>query len=102
MFKSDLLSIEFFKFSSHLSPVIVDQHLFIFDKLEEDSICLVYNFPFGQTCRFMFSEPSISETRSCLGGQVCHYFFNWSFSCLEILKMDEKETPIVLFHGIIP
>ena len=76
MFKSDLLPIEFFKFSSHFSPVIADQYLFIFDKLEEDNICLVCNFPFGQTYCLVFSEPSISETRSCLGGQVCRYYFN--------------------------
>ena len=76
MFKSDLLPIEFFKFSLHFSPVIANQYLFIFDKLEEDNICLVYNFPFGQTCGFVFSEPSVNETRSCLGVQVCRYCFN--------------------------
>ena len=108
-FKSDLLPIEFFKFSSHFSLVVADQYLFIFDKLEEDNICLVYNFPFRQTCHFVFSEPSVSETRSSLVGQVFHYCFNefttkitQSFSCLESLKMDEKETPTIPYRAIIP
>ena len=76
MFKSDLLPIEFFNFFSHFPPIIADQYLFIFDKLAEDNICLVYNIPFWKTYRFVFSEPSVSEIRSCLGGQVCHYCFN--------------------------
>ena len=49
------------------SPVIADQYLFIFVKLEEDNICLFYNFPLGQID---------SETRSCLHGQVRRYCFN--------------------------
>ena len=35
------------------SLVIVDQYLFIFVKLEEDNICLFYNFPFGETHRYV-------------------------------------------------
>ena len=53
-------------FLPNFSPVIADQYLFIFVKLEEDNICLFYNPPFGRTYRFVFSEFSDSETRSCL------------------------------------
>ena len=35
------------------SPVISDQYLFIFVKLEEDNICLFYNLPFGQTRHYV-------------------------------------------------
>ena len=59
MFKSDLLPIKFFKFSSQFSPVITDQYLFIFVKLEEDNICLFYNFPFGKTCRYVLASLAI-------------------------------------------
>ena len=57
-------------------PVISDQYLFIFFKLEEDNIYLVYNLPFGKTYHYVFSEPSVSETLSYLGGQVFRYCFN--------------------------
>ena len=44
-------SSSFFPFS----PVIADQYLFIFVELEEDNICLFYNYPFGQTyCYLIF------------------------------------------------
>ena len=33
-------------FIPNFSPVNADQYLFIFVKLEEDNICLFYNFPF--------------------------------------------------------
>ena len=46
----------FFKFSSQFSPVIADQYLFIFVKLEEDNICLFYNLPFGWTCRYILTS----------------------------------------------
>ena len=58
-------------FLPNFSPVIADQYLFIFVKLEEDNICLFYNFP-PSLC---FNKPSDSETRSCLHGQVCRYWF---------------------------
>ena len=41
------------------SPVISDQYLFIFFKLEEDNICLFYNFPFGQTCHYVLTSLAI-------------------------------------------
>ena len=65
MFKSDLLPLSF-EVLPKFSPVISDQYLFIFDKLEEDNICLIYNLPFGQAHRYVFNEPSDRETRSCL------------------------------------
>ena len=46
----------FFKFSSQFSPVIVDQYLFIFVRLDEDNICLFYNPPFGRTCRYILAS----------------------------------------------
>ena len=47
MFKSDLLPIKFLQVFFPIFPVIADQYLFIFVKLEEDNICLFYNLPFG-------------------------------------------------------
>ena len=38
------------------SPVIADQYLFIFVKLEDDNIFLVYNFPFKQTRRYVLAS----------------------------------------------
>ena len=38
------------------SPVIANQYLFIFIKLEEDNIFLFYNFPFGQTRRYVLTS----------------------------------------------
>ena len=52
------------------------KEIFIFFNLEEDNIFLFYNFPFRQTCRYVLSESSDSETHSGLGGQVCRYCFN--------------------------
>ena len=37
-------------------PVIADQYLFIFVKLEEDNICLFYNPPFRRTCRYILAS----------------------------------------------
>ena len=65
MFKSDLLPLMLWG-SPNFSPVIADQYLFIFDKLEEDNICLIYNLPFGQAHRYVYNEPSDRETRSRL------------------------------------
>ena len=36
--------------------MIGDQYLFIFVKLEEDNICLFYNFPFGQTHHYILTS----------------------------------------------
>jgi len=47
---------KFFKFFPFFSPVISDQYLFIFVKLEEDNICILYNLPFGQTCRYVLTS----------------------------------------------
>ena len=38
------------------SPVIADQYLFIFVKLEEDNICFFYNPPFGWICRYILAS----------------------------------------------
>lgn len=43
----------FSSFLPNFSPVIADQYLFIFVKLEEDNICLFYNPPFRRTCRYI-------------------------------------------------
>ena len=59
MFKSDLLPIKFFEFLPNFSPVIADQYLFIFVKLEEDNICLFYNLPFGQAHRYVLTSLAI-------------------------------------------
>jgi len=109
MFKSDMLPIKFFKFSSLFSLVIDDQYLFIFVKFEEDNICLFYNFPFGQTCRYVLA--SLATVKLVLVW-VDKFFaivltslmtrITWSFSSLESLKRDEKETPAVLSRSIMP
>ena len=59
MFKSDLLPSKFSWVSPNFSPVIADQYLFIFVKLEEDNICLFYNLPFGQTHRYVLTSLAI-------------------------------------------
>ena len=67
MFKSDLLPMKLFKFSSPFSPVIVDQYLFIFVKLKEDNICFFYNFPFMQTCHYvLMSLATMKLTLVCM------------------------------------
>jgi len=43
-------------FLPNFSRVITNQYLFIFIKLEEDNICLFYNFPFGQTRRYVLTS----------------------------------------------
>ena len=58
MFKSDLLPLILWG-SPNFSPVIADQYLFIFVKLEEDNICLFYNFPFGQAHRYVLTSLAI-------------------------------------------
>ena len=40
-------------FLPNFSPIIADQYIFIFVKLEEDNIRLFYNFPFGQARRYV-------------------------------------------------
>ena len=59
MFKSDLLPIKFFEFLPNISPVIANQYLFIFVKLEEDHICLFYNLPFGQAHCYVLTSLAI-------------------------------------------
>ena len=61
MFKSDLLPSKFSLVSPNFSPVIVDQYLFIFVKLEEDNICLFYNLPFGQAHRYDLTSLAIGK-----------------------------------------
>ena len=46
-------------FLPNFSPVIADQYLFIFVKLEEDNIFLFYNFPFEQTRRYVLKSLAI-------------------------------------------
>ena len=58
MFKSDLLPLSF-EVLPNFSPVIADQYLFIFVKLEEDNICLFYNLPFGQAHRYVLTSLAI-------------------------------------------
>ena len=48
-------------FLPNFSPVIVDQYLFIFVKLEEDNICLFYNLPFGQAHRYDLTSLAIGK-----------------------------------------
>ena len=60
MFKSDLLPLQFWG-SPNFSPVISDQYLFIFVKLEEDNICLFYNLPFGQAHRYVLTSLAIGK-----------------------------------------
>ena len=46
-------------FLPNFSPVIANQYLFIFVKLEEDNICLFYNLPFGQAHRYVLTSLAI-------------------------------------------
>ena len=48
-------------FLPNFSPVIADQYLFIFVKLEEDNICLFYNLPFGQAHRYDLTSLAIGK-----------------------------------------
>ena len=96
-------------FSSQFSPVIADQYLFIFVKLEEDNICLFYNFPFGQTRRYVLTSLAIVKLALvCMDKFVAIVLMSLttkitrSFSILESLKRDGKETPVILFRNIIP
>jgi len=50
---------KFFKFFFPFSLVIANQYLFIFVNLEEDNICLFYNSPFRQTCRYVLTSLAI-------------------------------------------
>ena len=52
-------TIKVFLIFPNFSPVIADQYLFIFVKLEEDNICLFYNLPFGQTHRYVLTSLAI-------------------------------------------
>ena len=109
MFKSNLLPIKVLWVSPNFSPVISDQYLFIFVKLEEDNICLFYNLPFGQTHRYVLMSLAIVKLVLVCYGQVCRYSvltslmtkITRSFSCLESLKRDKKKTPRVLFHKFV-
>lgn len=60
MFKSDLLPSKLWV-SPNFSPVIADQYLFIFVKLEEDNICLFYNLPFEQAYRYVLTSLAIGK-----------------------------------------
>ena len=64
----------FSSFLPNFSPVIADQYLFIFVKLEEDNICLFYNFPFGQTHRFVLPSLAIVKLILICHRQVCRYY----------------------------
>ena len=90
------------------SPVISDQYLSIFVKLE-DNICLFYNFPFGKTYHYVLVSPATVKLVLVWVEKFVAIFLTSlttritrSFSCLESLKRDEKETPAVLFRRIIP
>lgn len=91
------------------SPVIVDQYLFIFVKIEEDNICLLYNFPFGQTCRYVLTSlVTVKLALVCMDKFVAIVSTSLmtnitrSFSVLESLKRDGKEILVVFFCSIIP
>jgi len=91
------------------SPVIADQYLFIFVKLEEDNICLFYNLPFGQTCRYgLTSLATVKLVLVCMDNFVAIVLkslttkITQSFSILESLRRDGKATSIVLFRNLIP
>jgi len=97
MFKSDLLAMKLFKFSSLFSTVIADQYLFIFVKFEEDNICLFYNFPFGQTCRYVLTTlVTVKLALVCMDKFVAIVLMSLtrnitqSFSILECLKKGRK------------
>ena len=60
-------------FLPNFSLVIADQYLFIFVKLEEDNICLFYNFTFGQTHRYVLMSLAIVKLVLVCYGQVCRY-----------------------------
>ena len=96
-------------FLPNFSPVIAHQYLFIFVKLEEDNICLFYNFPFGQTHPYVLTSlVTVKLTLVCMDKFVAIVLTSlttkktWSFSILENLKRDGKETPVILFRHIIP
>ena len=109
MFKSDLLPIKFFKFSSLFSPVIADQYLFIFFKLEEDNICLFYNFPFRLTRHYVLTslatvklilvcmDKFVTIGLTSLTKNITRSFFNFKES-----ERNGKKTPKILFRCIIP
>ena len=99
-------------FLSNFSPVIANQYLFIFIKLEEDNICLLYNSTLQvnpSLCNFLMSlakvklilsrwtSLSLFDVLTSLTTKITR-----SFSCLESLKRDKNKTPEVLFHKIIP
>ena len=60
-------------FLPNFSPVIADRYLFIFVKLEEDNICLFYNFPFGKTHHYVWPSLAIVKLVLVCHGQVCRY-----------------------------
>ena len=127
MFKSDLLPMKLFKFSS-LFPqsLLTSTSLFLSSlrrityacciifpsgkpvKLEEDNICLLYNFPFRQTCRYVLT--SLATVKLALVS-IDKFFaivlmslttkITRSFSILESLKRDRKTTPMVLLRNVI-
>ena len=96
-------------FLPNFSPVISNQYLFIFVKLEEDNICLFYNFPFGQTRRYVLrSLATVKIALVCMDKFVAIVLTSLTtmitrfFSILESLKRDGKETPAFLFRNVIP
>jgi len=95
----------------NFSLVIADQYLFIFIKLEEDNICLVYNPPFGRTHRFVLTSLAMVKLVLSCHGQVCRYYViltslttrkTRSFSILESLKRYVRKNSNVPFSSYNP
>ena len=70
---------------------------------------LVYNFPFRKTCRYVLVSLALVKLTLVQVDKIVAIVLTSlmtkitrSFSVLESLKRDEKETPIILFRNIIP
>ena len=108
MFKSDLLPLKLWG-SPNFSPVIADQYLFIFVKLEEDNICLFYNLPFGRTCRYILASLATVKLVLVHLDEFVAISFNEfndkdnsvSFNFRES-ERNGKKTPKIIFRCVIP
>ena len=96
-------------FLPNFSPIIVDQYLFIFIKLEEDNICLFYNSPFRETHHYVLTSlETVKLVLFCMDKFVLFGFNEFNDKDNSVLlnfresKRDVKETPIILFRHIIP
>lgn len=110
MFESDFATNKVSSsFLLNFSPVIANQYLFIFIKIEEDNICLFYNFPFGQTRHYVLTSLATVKLILVYTDKFVAIGFNKFndkdnlviFNFIEC-ERDVKETPIILFRHIIP